>query len=61
MSSTGNIAIADCGNNRVQVFTSEGEYLKEFGKEGNASETLLRPLSVAYITADHIVVNNFIM
>ena len=59
MSSTGNIAVADYYNNRVQVFSSEGEYLKEFGKEGNASETLCRPLSVAYITPDHIVVNDF--
>ena len=58
VSSTGNIAVADWFNNRVQVFSSEGEYLKEFGKEGNASETLGRPLSVAYITPDHIVVND---
>ena len=59
MSSTGNIAVADLYNNRVQVFTSEGEYLKEFGKEGNASETLGIPVSVAYINPDHIVVSDF--
>ena len=51
VSSTGNIAVADYYNNIVQVFTSEGEYLREFG-EGR----LGRSVWVTYTSPEHIVV-----
>ncbi len=30
--STGNVYVADCGNDRIQVFTAQGEFLEMFGR-----------------------------
>ena len=56
VSSTGNIAVADYGNNRVQVFSSEGNYLREFGQE-----ILKGPVYVAYTASspEDIIVVDF--
>ena len=51
VSSTGNIAVADWFNKRVQVFTSEGEYLRELG-EGRLDQ----PVLVTYNSPEHVVV-----
>ena len=56
VSSTGNAAVANSGNGRVQVFSSAGRYLGEFGREGQSHEKLSRPVAVAYLDADHILV-----
>ena len=56
VSSTGNVAVADRGNKRVQVFSSAGRYLGEFGRQGQSHEKLRRPVAVAYLDADHILV-----
>ena len=56
VSSTGNVAVADRENKRVQVFSSAGRYLGEFGQEGQSHEKLSRPAAVAYLDADHILV-----
>ena len=56
VSRTGNVAVADWGNRRVQVFSSAGRYLGEFGQEGQSHEKLSRPAAVAYLDADHILV-----
>ena len=56
VSITGNVAVADWGNKRVQVFGSAGRYLGEFGREGQSHEKLRRPAAVAYLGADHILV-----
>ena len=51
LSSMGNIAVADQQNKTVQVFTSEGQYLKGF-----SHEILDTPVSVAYTSSDQIIV-----
>ena len=56
VSSTGNVAVADSGNKRVQVFSSAGRYLGEFGQQGQSHEQLSCPIAVAYLDADHILV-----
>ncbi|KAL9984430.1 hypothetical protein ACROYT_G006719 [Oculina patagonica] len=53
---TGNIAVADCQNNRVQLFTSDGNFLREFGHKGDGSERLNEPFSVAFTRSGEIVV-----
>jgi hypothetical protein len=34
LGSSGEVAVADCGNHRVQIFDSEGNYKRQFGTEG---------------------------
>ena len=51
VSSTGNIAVADAKNKVVQVFSSEGKYLKGFGQK-----RLKHPVAVAYATPEHLIV-----
>ena len=54
VSTTGNVAVADVGNERVQVFSAAGRYLGEFNGEG---QEMSEPFSVAYLGADHILVS----
>ena len=58
VSSTGNVAVADRGNKRVQVFSSAGRYLGGFDGEGQPYPQMSSPLSVAYLGADHILVSD---
>ena len=45
---TGNIAVVDFHNNRVQLFNSEGIYLREYGQKGLDTKILNNPFSVAF-------------
>ena len=45
---TGNIAVADGYNKRVQLFSSDGNYLREYGKKGLYAKKLNKPKSVAF-------------
>jgi tripartite motif-containing protein 2/3 len=36
LGSSGEVAVADCDNHRVQIFDREGNYKRQFGSEGNA-------------------------
>ena len=59
VSSTGNVAVVDELNKRVQVFSSAGRYLGEFDGEGQpAAPQISKPDSVAYLGADHILVSD---
>ena len=49
--STGNIAVADYGNNRVQLFRSEGKYLKTI-----SAKELIEPSSVAFTRSSDLIV-----
>ena len=53
---TGNIAVADYNNKRIQIFSSEGNYITEFGQQGFGAERLQFPLSVAFSRYDDIIV-----
>ncbi len=45
--STENVYVADSGNNRIQVFTAEGKFLRIFGSEGDVKGQLSEPYGVA--------------
>ena len=47
---TGNIAVADNDNNRVQLFSSEGKHLNTMG-----AKQLMEPTSVAFTTSSQVV------
>ena len=50
--------VADNDNNRIQVFTPEGQYLRTFGSQGAGPEELCKPAGIAvdgdqvYVTED---------
>jgi len=48
---TGNIAVADSGNNRVQLFSSEREYIKAI-----STQDLIKPTSVAFTRSGDLIV-----
>lgn len=48
---TGKIAVADCQNNRIQLFTSDGQFLCEFGQK-----RCHEPFSVAFTRYGEVVV-----
>ena len=45
--STGNVYVADSANNRIQVFTASGKFLRKFGRHGNGEGELDWPVGVA--------------
>ena len=52
------VYITDCGNNRVQKFTSEGEFVLQFGKEGGELNrahgiAIDTTTDTVYISSDH--------
>ena len=52
--STGNVYVADSWNHCIQVFTAEGEYLRQFGKKGSGNGELNWPSSIT-IDSDNVV------
>jgi len=54
--SEGNVYVTDTFNARVQVFTAEGEFIREWGKRGNSAGTFMRPKGIAIDADDHIYV-----
>lgn len=51
---TGNIAVADSDNRRIQLFNSNGRYLRDFGQTG--AEKLNKPKSVAFTSSGDVTV-----
>jgi hypothetical protein len=47
LGSSGEVAVADCGNHRVQIFDSEGKYKRQFGTLGNEDGQLVCPSGLA--------------
>ena len=45
---TGNIAVADASNKRIQLFSSDGIYLREYGQKGLNGKKLDYPMSVTF-------------
>jgi DNA-binding beta-propeller fold protein YncE len=50
LGSSGEVAVVDCGNHRVQIFDSEGNYKRQFGTEGKEADGQL--FGPAGITSD---------
>ena len=50
------IAITDRDNNRVQIFSSDGTYLRSFCSEGDEEGEFTRPTGIAYLNNGNIVV-----
>jgi DNA-binding beta-propeller fold protein YncE len=47
LGSSGEVAVADCCNHRVQIFDSEGKYKRQFGTEGKEDGQLFNPTGLA--------------
>ena len=53
----GNIYIADCGHNRVQVVDQYGQYLHHFGREGDGEGELKEPRGV-HVSGEYVYVSD---
>jgi DNA-binding beta-propeller fold protein YncE len=47
LGSSGEVAVADCCNHRVQIFDSEGKYKRQFGTEGEEDGQFNSPAGLA--------------
>ena len=47
MDASGNVYVADFGNNRVQVFIPEGRFLRKWGSEGRGDGQFGGPIGIA--------------
>jgi DNA-binding beta-propeller fold protein YncE len=52
----GNIAIADCNNHRIQMFTGEGVFIRAFGTYGFENGQFRHPCDIAFTFRDEFVV-----
>ena len=50
------IAVTDSKNHRVQIFSSDGTYLRSFCSKGDQEGELIHPLGIAYLNNGNIVV-----
>ena len=54
--SNNNLYVTDCGNNRVQVFTAEGQFLGAFFDKANG-KSLQNPYAIAIDSSDVVYVS----
>jgi DNA-binding beta-propeller fold protein YncE len=57
LSDNGEIAIVDYGNHRIQIFSLDGKYLREFGSKGTGEGELFKPYGVVF-DEDRIIVSD---
>ena len=50
------IAVTDRNNDRVQIFSSDGTYLRSFGSKGDQEGEFDEPTGIAYLNSGNIVV-----
>lgn len=55
---SGNVWVADFGNNRIQEFNEKGEYVKQFGASGTEAGRFEGPLNVAF-SGGNVYVTDF--
>ncbi len=56
LDASGNVYVADAGNNRIQKFTSDGVYLSQWGDSGSANGQLHFPHHVAVDSSGNVYV-----
>ena len=56
VNSRGEVAVADTGNDRIQLFTSDGRHLGAIGSKGTANGQMDKPRGVAFDHQDHVIV-----
>ena len=54
----GRVYVSDSGNARVQVFTTQGRFIRQFGSFGSKKGQFLRPLSLAVDNAGDVYVGD---
>ena len=50
------IAVTDCNSRRIQIFSSDGTYLRSFGSKGDQEGEFDYPTGIAYLNNGNIVV-----
>jgi tripartite motif-containing protein 71 len=50
--------VPDYGNNRIQKFTSEGQFLMKWGSEGNRDGQLKQPAVIAFDSSNLLYVTD---
>ena len=50
------IAVTDCSNNRVQIFSCNGKFIRSFGKKGVKKGEFKEPSGIAYLNNGNFVV-----
>ncbi len=56
---SGNVYVADTGNDRIQKFTSSGTYLTQWGSYGSGSGQFRTPVGVAADDSDNVYVTDY--
>ena len=52
------IAVTDVGNNRVQIFSSDGTHLRSFGSKGDQEGEFKYPSGIAYLNNGNMVITD---
>jgi tripartite motif-containing protein 71 len=55
-SSSGNVYVADTGNNRIQIFSSNSTFITEWGRYGTVNGSLSSPRGIALDQAGYVYV-----
>jgi len=59
INSKGNIFVSDNENNRIQIFSSEGEFISTFGSKGGDDGQFVNPYGLFIDSNDHIFVCDY--
>ena len=55
----GTVYISDFGNDRIQVFSADGEYLRRWGSTGRGERNFVDPESIIVDAAGHLLIADF--